>query len=60
MMGHPDLVCEVENLEPLISPEGLEQLQNKYVHSVRVREPACLTVCLSACLSVCLSICLHV
>ncbi|XP_067091000.1 exocyst complex component 3-like protein [Osmerus mordax] len=35
MMGHPDLVCEVENLEPLISPEGLEQLQNKYVHSVR-------------------------
>lgn len=38
MMGHPELLKEVkkEDLGPLISPEGLEQLQNKYVHSVRV------------------------
>lgn len=38
MMGHPELVKEVEKEElgPLISLEGLEQLQNKYVQSVRV------------------------
>ncbi|XP_020508430.2 exocyst complex component 3-like protein isoform X1 [Labrus bergylta] len=37
MMGHPELVgvMEKEELGPLISPEGLEQLQNKYVQSVR-------------------------
>ncbi|XP_019720848.1 exocyst complex component 3-like protein isoform X1 [Hippocampus comes] len=37
MMGHPELLYEMqgEELEPLISPEGLEQLQNKYVTSVR-------------------------
>ncbi|XP_030637953.1 exocyst complex component 3-like protein [Chanos chanos] len=37
MMGHPDIVpeMEMEELGPLISQEGLEQLQNKYVHSVR-------------------------
>ncbi|KAM4619334.1 exocyst complex component 3-like protein [Polymixia lowei] len=37
MMGHPELVAEMEKEElgPLISLEGLEQLQNKYVHSVR-------------------------
>ncbi|KAJ7997783.1 hypothetical protein DPEC_G00215700 [Dallia pectoralis] len=37
MMGHPDLmeVMETEELGPLISQEGLEQLQNKYVHGVR-------------------------
>ncbi|XP_031735198.1 exocyst complex component 3-like protein isoform X2 [Anarrhichthys ocellatus] len=37
MMGHPELVTEMEKveLEPLISTEGLEQLQNKYVQSVR-------------------------
>lgn len=39
MMGHPELVKQVEREElgPLISPEGLEQLQGKYVQSVRVR-----------------------
>nr|XP_046251350.1 exocyst complex component 3-like protein [Scatophagus argus] len=37
MMGHPELVAEKEKEElgPLISTEGLEQLQNKYVQSVR-------------------------
>ncbi|CDQ82796.1 unnamed protein product [Oncorhynchus mykiss] len=37
MMGHPDLMVEMESEElgPLISQECLEQLQNKYVHSVR-------------------------
>ncbi|KAM8893179.1 exocyst complex component 3-like protein isoform 2-T2 [Spinachia spinachia] len=37
MMGDPELVTEMQKLElgPLISPEGLEQLQNKYVQSVR-------------------------
>ncbi|KAF7650390.1 hypothetical protein LDENG_00126700 [Lucifuga dentata] len=37
MMGHPELVSEMEKEElgPLISIEGLEQLQNKYVQSVR-------------------------
>lgn len=39
MMGHPELVKQVEREElgPLISPDGLEQLQGKYVQSVRVR-----------------------
>lgn len=38
MMGHPELVKQVEREElgPLISPEGLEHLQGKYVQSVRV------------------------
>lgn len=38
MMGHPELVKQFdkEELEPLISPEKLEQLQKKYVQSVRV------------------------
>lgn len=38
MMGHPELVTEMEReeLRPLISTEGLEQLQSKYVQSVRV------------------------
>lgn len=38
MMGHPDMVKELmkEDLPPLIPPEGLEQLQNKYVQSVKV------------------------
>ncbi|XP_041967167.1 exocyst complex component 3-like protein [Alosa sapidissima] len=37
MMGQPDLVAEMaqEELGPLITQEGLEQLQNKYVQSVR-------------------------
>ncbi|XP_014191023.1 exocyst complex component 3-like protein isoform X3 [Haplochromis burtoni] len=37
MMGHPELVTEMEReeLRPLISTEGLEQLQSKYVQSVR-------------------------
>ncbi|XP_051239147.1 exocyst complex component 3-like protein [Dicentrarchus labrax] len=37
MMGHPELVAEMEKQElgPLISTEGLDQLQNKYVQSVR-------------------------
>uniref|UniRef100_A0A1A8G0Y0 Exocyst complex component 3-like 1 n=1 Tax=Nothobranchius korthausae TaxID=1143690 RepID=A0A1A8G0Y0_9TELE len=37
MMGHPELVTDVERSEvgPLISSEGLEQLQSKYVQSVR-------------------------
>uniref|UniRef100_A0A3Q3WM37 Exocyst complex component 3-like 1 n=1 Tax=Mola mola TaxID=94237 RepID=A0A3Q3WM37_MOLML len=37
MMGHPELVKQFdkEELEPLISPEKLEQLQKKYVQSVR-------------------------
>ncbi|XP_010882374.2 exocyst complex component 3-like protein isoform X2 [Esox lucius] len=40
MMGHPDLAVEMESEQPgpLISQEGLEQLQNKYVHSVRMLE----------------------
>lgn len=39
MMGDPELVKQVEREElgPLISPDGLEQLQGKYVQSVRVR-----------------------
>lgn len=39
MMGDPDLEPEldVKDLGPLISQEGLEQLQNKYVQKVRVR-----------------------
>ena len=38
-MGQPDLVPELKQgeLGPLITQEGLEQLQNKYVQSVRVR-----------------------
>lgn len=41
MMGHPELVKQVEREElgPLISPEGLEHLQSKYVQSVRVSMP---------------------
>lgn len=37
MMGDPDLVPEldIKDLGPLISQEGLEQLQNKYVQKVR-------------------------
>ncbi|KAM3609647.1 uncharacterized protein V6R79_018128 [Siganus canaliculatus] len=37
MMGHPELAAEMEKEElgPLISTEGLEQLQSKYVQSVR-------------------------
>uniref|UniRef100_A0A3B4WJD5 Exocyst complex component 3-like 1 n=1 Tax=Seriola lalandi dorsalis TaxID=1841481 RepID=A0A3B4WJD5_SERLL len=37
MMGHPELVADIEKeaLGPLISTEGLEQLQSKYVQSVR-------------------------
>lgn len=37
MMGHRELVAEMEreDLGPLISSEGLELLQNKYVQSVR-------------------------
>lgn len=37
MMGEPALLAEleIENLGPLISQEGLEQLQNKYVQKVR-------------------------
>ncbi|XP_040894274.1 exocyst complex component 3-like protein [Toxotes jaculatrix] len=37
MMGHPELVTQLEKEElgPLISSDGLEQLQNKYVQSVR-------------------------
>lgn len=36
-MGEPALLAEleIENLGPLISQEGLEQLQNKYVQKVR-------------------------
>ncbi|MEQ2192134.1 hypothetical protein XENOCAPTIV_007495 [Xenoophorus captivus] len=39
MMGHPELITETERAElgPLISTEGLEQLQSKYVQSVRVK-----------------------
>ncbi len=38
MMGHPELVTDMEReaLGPLITKEKLEQLQNKYVQSVRV------------------------
>ncbi|MBN3288102.1 EX3L1 protein, partial [Polyodon spathula] len=37
MMGHPDLCSEVnlEELGPLISQETLDQMQNKYVNTVR-------------------------
>ncbi|KAG7473223.1 hypothetical protein MATL_G00093300 [Megalops atlanticus] len=37
MMGDPALVAEVspDELGPLVPPEGLEQLQNRYVQSVR-------------------------
>ncbi len=46
MMGHPEVVTEMEKEElgPLISTEGLEQLQNKYVQSVRVSRPQKLLV----------------
>ncbi len=38
MMGEPALVAELNSdMGPLISQEGLEQLQNKYVQKVRVR-----------------------
>ena len=38
MMGHPEMVKELmkQDLPPLIPPEGLEQLQNKYVQCVQV------------------------
>lgn len=38
MMGHPDMMKEIkkEDLPPLMPPEGLEQLQSKYVQSVQV------------------------
>lgn len=41
MMGHPELVTDTERAElgPLISTEGLEHLQGKYVQSVRVSPP---------------------
>lgn len=41
MMGDPGLAAhlDLEEMGPLISQEGLEQLQNKYVQSVRVRLP---------------------
>lgn len=41
MMGDPELVAEMQDLElgPLVSAGGLEQLQNKYVQSVRVSSP---------------------
>ncbi|KAG5839795.1 hypothetical protein ANANG_G00208780, partial [Anguilla anguilla] len=37
MMGDPELVAVIspEELGPLVSQEALDQLQNKYVHSVR-------------------------
>ncbi|XP_041852762.1 exocyst complex component 3-like protein [Melanotaenia boesemani] len=37
MMGHPDMLAELQSadLGPLISTEGLEQLQSRYVQSVR-------------------------
>ncbi|XP_068595840.1 exocyst complex component 3-like protein [Brachionichthys hirsutus] len=37
MMGHPELLAEMkkEDLGRLLSTDGLEQLQNKYVQSVR-------------------------
>ncbi|KAM6937790.1 exocyst complex component 3-like protein [Xenentodon cancila] len=37
MMGHPELAAEMQKAElgPLISTDGLEQLQSKYVQSVR-------------------------
>ncbi|RXM31215.1 Exocyst complex component 3-like protein, partial [Acipenser ruthenus] len=40
MMGHPDLCSEVdlEELGPLISQDALEQMQNKYVNTVRMLE----------------------
>uniref|UniRef100_A0A1A8CBU4 Exocyst complex component 3-like 1 n=1 Tax=Nothobranchius kadleci TaxID=1051664 RepID=A0A1A8CBU4_NOTKA len=40
MMGHPELVTDMERSElgPLISSEGLEQLQSKYVQSVQSAE----------------------
>lgn len=42
MMGHPELVTETAKAElgPLIPIEGLEQLQSKYVQSVRVSRSA--------------------
>ena len=38
MMGHPELVPEIQKAElgPLIGSDGLDQLQSKYVQSVRV------------------------
>lgn len=41
MMGDPGLAAhlDVEEMGPLISQDGLEQLQNKYVQCVRVRLP---------------------
>lgn len=37
-MGHPEMMKELmkEDLPPLIPPEGLEHLRNKYVQSVQV------------------------
>lgn len=41
MMGDPGLATHLDlaELGPLISQEGLEQLQNKYVQCVRVSLP---------------------
>lgn len=41
MMGDTSLAAHLhpEEMGPLISQEGLEQLQNKYVQCVRVRLP---------------------
>lgn len=39
MMGQVVSEMEKEQLGPLISTEGLEQLQNKYVQSVQVSQP---------------------
>lgn len=31
LMAHPDLMVDLSNMEPLISPESLKELENEYL-----------------------------
>lgn len=31
LMGHPDLQIDLSNMEPLIRPESLKELENEYL-----------------------------
>lgn len=40
LMGHSDLMVDLSNMEPLISPESLKELENEYL---KVGSMKCLT-----------------
>lgn len=40
LMGHSDLMVDLSNMEPLISPESLKELENEYL---KVGSIKCLT-----------------